>query len=291
MQWSTRGPFYSPCLHSVTLPNWLLFLLLGMTRSNRSEEGLLSAYSLRDYSPLWWRWGGLGPSASAFRKHSTNQQRGQPEAFLQWLTSSRDAPFLRRPHTFKIAALIEDQVFKHKACRRTFHIKPQQWLRALAWFLNNPWIFAFSRLTQLVQILITYWRVTVCSRPLFVSVCAPYLVSCRAAREESPRASQGSVVSRFKPVVAQATSCPHLRTPCPSWYQALLVQLLWPKPGARILFSFTCEHPDNFIFQIHTPLWLTVVNIVAFWNLCLPSTWDFASLTSFLLNFPVPNPG
>lgn len=232
-----------------------------MTRSNLSEEGLFLAYSWRDYSLLWWRWGGgLVPVLL----HSGSTAQTSLRAFLQWLTSSRDAHFLRRPHTFKIAALIEDQVFKHKACRRTFHIKPQQWLRALAWFLNNPWIFAFSRLTQLVQILITYWLVTVCTRPLFVSVCAPYLVSRRAAREESPRASQGSVISRSKPVVAQATSCPHLRTPCPSWYQALLVQLLWPKPDAWILFSFTCEHPDNFIFQIHTPLWLTVVNIVAF---------------------------
>lgn len=178
-------------------------------RSNLNEEGLLLAYSLRDYSPLWWRCvcgGGLVPVLLQSGREDRPAARPQASlrAFLQWLTSSRDVHFLRRPHTFKIAALIEDQVFKHKACRRTFHIKPQQWLRALAWFLNNCWIFAVSRLIQLVQILLTYWLVTMCSRTLFVSVCALYLVSRRAAREESSRASQGSVISRFKLAMAQA---------------------------------------------------------------------------------------
>lgn len=46
--------------------------------------------------------------------------------------------FLKIPQTAKIAVLIEeDQVFKHMSLLGTFPIKPQQLLKALAWFLNN----------------------------------------------------------------------------------------------------------------------------------------------------------
>lgn len=289
MQWSTREPFYSPCLHSVTY--WINFssYLLWSDKKQPEWEGLLLAYSWGTGVHCGWGVCGGGLATVVLQSGSGAQTSSEASlrAFLQWLTSSRDVHFLRRPHTFKIAALIEDQVFKHKACRRTFHIKPQQWLRALASFLNNPWIFAFSRLTQLVQILLTYWLVTVCSRPLFVSVCAPYLVFRRAAREESPRASQGSVISRYKLVMAQAVY-PLVLTYVPMPFLVPGTPCTAPMAQARCCFHW---HPDNFIFQIHTPLWLTIVNIVAFWNSCLPSTWDFVSLTSFLLNFPVPNPG
>lgn len=200
----------SPSIHLACIqwPTELISLLTccDLTRNNLSEEGLLLAYSWGTGVHCGWGVCGGGLATVVLQSGSRAQTSSEASlrAFLQWLTSSRDVHFLRRPHTFKIAALIEDQVFKHKACQRTFHIKPQQWLKALAWFLNNPWIFAFSRLTQLVQSLLIYGLVTVCSRPLFVSVYASHLVSRRAAREESLRASQGSVIFRFKLVMAQA---------------------------------------------------------------------------------------
>lgn len=246
MQWSTRDPCYSPCLHSVTLLNYLLFLLLGMTRSNLSEEGLLLAHSWRDYSPLWWRWGGGWVPVLL---HSGSTAQTSLRAFLQWLTSSRDARFLRRPHTFQIAALIEDQVFKHKACRRTFRIKPQQWLRALAWFLNNPWIFAFSCLTQLVQILITRTGWLQCVLDLYLFQSVPHIWSPAGLPEKNP---QGQ---------ARVLSFPDSSL---SWLRLLLALTYVPHalPGTR--HSLYSSYGPSQMLGFCFPLLVNILTILSF---------------------------